>query len=284
MSGHRETNHGMSKHDTTHTDIAFLLAEAADEVEVGIAPYDAVLRGGRRRRARRWAVATATALALVGSATTLAVAGMPGGDGDRSRGSSVATSPPTSPPATPAPDVRTPQRTLLATGTERGKDWRVDIDVWEAPRDEREAQAELAAMAEFGDTPSDVRQASDLIGRSSYSVKWSYGTVVSSPTLIEEAFTAQDAMSGKDIQTAAVALEPGSEGPKRLVIGKVAVTAQQVTCTWKDGTTTEVPVVSRAHDVNSDDFVIRPVDGSPVNWFVCLAPEGTVYESVRVTQ
>ncbi|CAM5602706.1 hypothetical protein SGLAM104S_07066 [Streptomyces glaucescens] len=52
MGANRETEHDMS-----HTDIAFLLAEAADEVEIGIAPYQSVLRGGRRRRARRWAVA-----------------------------------------------------------------------------------------------------------------------------------------------------------------------------------------------------------------------------------
>lgn len=279
MSADRETNHGMTSHDMTPTDISLLLADAADEVEIGIAPYAAVLRGGRRRKARRWAVATATALALAGSAGTLAVAGMPGGD-DRSRGSSVATSPPTD----RAPDVRTPQRTLLATGTERGKKWRVVIDVWDAPRNEAEAQTELDAMEDFGERPSDVGQASDLVGKSSYFVKWSYGTVGSSPTLFEDAFTAEDSMSGKDVQAAAVALEPGDQGPQRLVIGQVAVTAQRVTCTWKDGSTTEVPLLSEGYDVNRGDLAIRPADGSPVNWFVCLAPQGTEYKSVKVTK
>ena len=35
MSADRETNHGMTSHDMTHTDIALLLADAADEVEIG---------------------------------------------------------------------------------------------------------------------------------------------------------------------------------------------------------------------------------------------------------
>ncbi|KJS52097.1 hypothetical protein VM98_33505 [Streptomyces rubellomurinus subsp. indigoferus] len=62
------------------------------------------------------------------------------------------------------------------------------------------------------------------------------------------------------------------------------MTARSVTCTWQDGTKTEVPVVSEAGDYNSDDFVIRPADGSPVNWFVCLAPNGTAYKWVAVTR
>ncbi|MFB7508308.1 hypothetical protein ACFC0P_33555, partial [Streptomyces broussonetiae] len=59
MSADRD-NHGTA--EMTQTDIALLLADAADEVEIGIAPVQAVIRGGRRRRARRWAVAAATAL------------------------------------------------------------------------------------------------------------------------------------------------------------------------------------------------------------------------------
>ncbi|MER5828915.1 hypothetical protein ABT086_43740, partial [Streptomyces mirabilis] len=70
MSADRETNH-----DMTHRDIAFLLADAADEAEIGIAPYQAVVRGGRRRKARRWALAAAAALVIAGSTGTLALAG-----------------------------------------------------------------------------------------------------------------------------------------------------------------------------------------------------------------
>ncbi|MCF1593894.1 hypothetical protein [Streptomyces muensis] len=289
MSANRETNHGMTSHDRTNSDIAGLLADAADEVEIGIAPYDAVLRGGRRRKARRWAVATATALALAGSAGTLAVAGMPGGDG--TRGTSVATSPPTAPPA---PDVSTPSRTLLASGTDHGKKWRVLIDVWRAPRDKREASVELAAMRNFGQTPVDVRDASGLVGKASYFVLREYGDSGKEQVVIEDTFTSEDNLSGRDVEAAAMPVAPGAQGPNRLVVGQVASTAQQVTCTWKDGSTTEVPTVWEAMGagrdssgqvrLGSDNPLIRGVSGLPVSWFVCVAPEGTEFKSVAVTK
>lgn len=57
MSADRETNH-----DMTHRDIAFLLADAADEAEIGIAPtrrWSAVAAAARPaaghwRQRRRW--------------------------------------------------------------------------------------------------------------------------------------------------------------------------------------------------------------------------------------
>ncbi|MEV0635981.1 hypothetical protein AB0I77_13590 [Streptomyces sp. NPDC050619] len=271
MSADRE------KHDMTHGDIALLLADATDEVEIGIAPYQAVIRGGRRRRARRWAVAAATALVLAGSSATLAVAGLPGGDGGRA--ATLAT-----PPAPSAePDVLTAQRTLLATGTDQGKEWRVYIDVWAAPGDEAEAAGQLEAMGEYGERPVEADQASELVGQSSYFVRRDAGD--GEPAgMMEGAFTKTDTMAGTDIQAGAVPLEPGSEGLNRLVVGQVAKTAQRVTCTWKNGTSTDVHVVPHGYDVNNDELVIRPADGSPVNWFVCLAPKGTEYKSVEVTK
>src|SRR5881397_1320709 len=150
MSADRETNH-----DMTNTDIALLLAEAADGVEIGIAPTQAVIRGGRRRRARRWAVATAAALAIVGTTGTVALAGLPGG-GDGHRGAQVATQP----PASVAPRLGEPQSTMLASGSEDGKDWDVSVNMWAAPRNATEAQTQLTAMAEYGEFPGDVRKAS----------------------------------------------------------------------------------------------------------------------------
>jgi hypothetical protein len=273
MSANRETNH-----DMTDSDIALLLADAADEVEIGIAPYQAVLRGGRRRRARRWALAAATALVLAGSSATLAVAGLPGGDGGR--GGSVATQPAPSPTA--SPDVFTAQRTTLATGQENGKEWRVLIDVWAAPRDEAEAQGQLEAMGEYGERPSDVREASQLVGKSSFFVRRADGDRVQ--TVIEDVFTAEDTMSGTDVEAAAIALNIGSDDPYRLVIGQVATTAQRVVCTWKNGTTTEVDRAPSNTEINSDEMAIRSAEGSPHDWFVCVAPKGTEYESVEVTR
>ncbi|WP_328503400.1 hypothetical protein OG828_34735 [Streptomyces sp. NBC_00457] len=277
MSADRETNH-----DMTNTDITLLLADAADEVEIGIAPYQAVIRGGRRRRARRWAVVAATALALTGSAGTLAIAGMPGGD--RDRGSVVATQPPTPTPTPSATETRSavvPQETLLAVGTDQGKEWRVAIDVWPAARDKTEAQLQLSAMNER--YPTGMRQAAELIGKSTYILYRSVGD--GDPILSMEAqFTQDDTMSVAGIQSGALPLTNGPDTSQRLVVGQVAPIVQRVTCTWTNGTTTEVHRVPKGYDVNSDDQVIRPVDGMPVNWFVCLAPEGTEYQEVKVTK
>ncbi|WP_107122636.1 hypothetical protein [Streptomyces dysideae] len=270
MSADRETNQNM-----TNTDITLLLADAADEVEIGIAPYQAVMRGGRRRRARRWAVAAATALVLAGSSATLAVAGLPGGDGNR--GASVATRPPTA-----TPGVLLPQdRSLLAVGTDQGREWQVSVDVWPAPRDESQARASLNAMERYGETPVDIDTPAELVGKIAYFVTRGVGGTLFAPTS-QNVVTEADALSGKDIEAVAVPLEPGSDGPQRLVVGHVAKTALQVTCIWKDGTTTEVHR-ARSSDVNSDEFVIRSPEGSPFDWFVCLAPEGTEYASAKVT-
>ncbi|KAB1148708.1 hypothetical protein F7R91_07940 [Streptomyces luteolifulvus] len=267
---------GKTNHDMTNSDIALLLADAADEVEIGIAPYDAVVRGGRRRRARRWAVTAATALALAASSATLAVAGLPGEGGGRV--APVATQPPTAEER----HVYAPQQTLLATGSDGGRAWFVRIEVWGVPRDEVEAQRQLDAMAESGVRPVDVRQASELVGKISYFVFRSVGDKFA--PVMQNTVSRTDTLSGTDIQAGALPLVPGSDGPQRLVIGKVAKTAQRVTCRWKGGGMTEIHRVPAGSDVNSDEQVIRPVDGSPYNWFVCLAPEGAAYKSVEVTK
>ncbi|MCD9872713.1 hypothetical protein [Streptomyces guryensis] len=273
MSADRETNH-----DMTNTDITLLLAEAADGVEIGIAPTQAVIRGGRRRRARRWAVATAAALAIVGTTGTVALAGLPGG-GDGHRGAPVATR-----PTAAAPGLDRPQRTMLASGTEGGKDWEVSVDVWAAPRNAAEAQTQLAVMTQYGEFPGDVRNASDLIGKSAYFVYRSYGdnrSVVMYSTLPEGS-----SQKHTDVEAGSTRLEPASGGPVRLVIGRVAKTAQEVTCTWKDGTSTKLHRITSPNSYGDNVLPqgIRSADGSPDNWFVCLAPKSTGFKSVFVTK
>ena len=263
-------------HDMTHRDIALLLADAADEVEIGIAPYQAVIRGGRRRRARRLAVAAATALVLAGSAgATLAWAGRPG------EGENWAAPSATQPVSLEARHVNVPQRTTLATGTDQGKKWRVHIDVWGVPRDEAEAQLQLEAMRESGEDES-VGRASDLVGRTSYFVQRSFGNGKSS-TIMFDTVKKVDPMVRGGFQAGAVPLDPGTFGLDRLVFGKVSKTIQKVTCTWKDGTASVLDKVPDGHDVNSDRQAIRPAAGTPVNWFVCLGPKGTGSKSVGVS-
>jgi hypothetical protein len=278
MSADRETNH-----DMTHRDIALLLAEAADEVEIGIAPYQAVVRGGRRRKARRWAIAAAAALVIAGSTgTTLALAGG-GGGSDGRRVEPAATQPSTAGQRV----MYKPQVTTLAMGTDQGRDWRVGIDVWAAPKDTSEARRQLSAMREYGAEPTGVSAASDLVGKGWVFVHRIVGdnlTMVSNGEIRNG-----DALAGTDLESVALPLQAGTSdkahASQRLVIGKVAPTAQRVTCTWDDGTTS----VAR-RGLEGDGLLdyrgpkILPAKGSQPDWFVCLAPDGRTFQSVKVTK
>ncbi|WP_405816159.1 hypothetical protein OG241_16530 [Streptomyces sp. NBC_01390] len=286
MGADREKNQDMAQvahGDTAHSDITFLLAGAADGVEIGIAPYQAVVRGGRRRRARRWAVATAAALAIAASTGTLALAGIGGGDGDRV---TQATQPETRPPSPAERRLYAPQWTTLASGTDRGREWWVDIGIWGAPRNEAEAKRQISAMAERGVKPSDAKTPKELVGKASFFVNRDFDGV-KSPLMLGEIGKGAD-MAGKDIQSAAVPLEPNVSGDtdtrNRLVIGQVAPTARAVTCTWDDGTTTVARKVPYSTMDNIQDPAIRSVPGSQAAWFVCLAGEGREYKSVKVTE
>jgi hypothetical protein len=275
MSGNRE-NHGMTQ---TESDIALLLADAADEVEIGIAPVQAVVHGGRRRRARRWAVATATAVAVLAGSVgaTLAVTGVPGG-GHGDRLTNVA-----KPPASAeARHVYEPQRTQLSRGAFQGEAWSVDVQVWGAPRNESEANRQFDTMAELGLKPAGVHKPADLIGKISYFATRSWGEDRPQQIMYNTVRTLES-YSGTDLEAFATRLSPDDTKSERLVIGEVAKTVQEVTCRWKNGTAgvARLTVGFSAHDHPN---AIRAVDGYPTaNWFVCLAPQGTAYKLAEVT-
>ncbi|MEV1066611.1 hypothetical protein [Streptomyces sp. NPDC050263] len=280
MNADRETSHDMTQHD-----ISLLLAEAAGEVEIGIAPTQALIRGGRRRRARRWAVATATALVVAGSTGALAAGGLPGGGGERGRPAA------TQPAVTETSSFRPTSRITLWAGSDGGKEWKVTLDVWSAPGDLRDARDMMKSMEEYGEPPTAANTPADLVGKSAYfvhrgteenGVAWQHLT-------LHGLTAAGDTMSGADIDAFAVPLDPTAEGPDRLVIGHVARTARQVTCTWKDGTKTEVrrtpsTTVGSGEGDGGDAPALHTADGSPYDWFACLAPQGTEYESAEVTR
>ncbi|MCX4739495.1 hypothetical protein [Streptomyces antibioticus] len=261
----------------TRHDIALLLADAADEVEIGIAPTQALIRGGRRRKARRWAVAAAATLVVAGSTGALAVTGL-SDDEDR-------TLPAVRPTVPETPNAVEPRGGILATGTDEGRRWTVSIDSWRAPKDTADARSVLDAMAEYREYPADVSTAADLVGKIAYFVYHTTDDAVgedSQSTLIAQNLVPEgDTLSGTDVEAAAVPLFP-EDGSQRLVVGHVAKTARQVTCAWKDGTTT---TIERAvsDDINHNETLIRDPEGSPYSWFVCLAPRGTAYQSVEVT-
>ncbi|RPE44367.1 hypothetical protein EDD90_7606 [Streptomyces sp. Ag109_O5-1] len=260
----------------TETDIAFLLADATDEVEIGIAPVQAVMRGGRRRRARRWAMAAATAMVVLGGSAgaTLAFAGLPG----EHRAQEVAK------PAPPeARHVYEPQRTEVSRGTYQGKEWHVSVQVWGAPRDENEADRQFDAMAELGVMPAEVRKPADLIGKMSFFATRGWGEEHAQQVMFNTV-RKPESYAGTDLEAIATRFssDPASSG--RLVIGIVARTAQEVTCHWKDGRTS-VAHPADGFSAHDDGNAIRTVDGFPTaNWFVCVAPQGTVYQSAEVTK
>ncbi|MFI5792161.1 hypothetical protein [Streptomyces sp. NPDC051677] len=270
MSADQETNHDMTQHD-----IAGLLADAADEVEIGIAPTQAVIRGGRRRRARRSAVVAAMALVVAGSTGALAAGGLPGGGGER-----------VTPAATGTPGaVQSPSRTILGTGTDQGKPWKVAIDVWPAPRDVAGAQAELKAMAKYRETLPTVRKPSDLVGRIAFFLRSSTGDENGPGTLIHGGLIDwSDVPPDPTKQYGTVPAAPGPGSPDRVVLGPLTETTKRVTCNWKDGTRTELVNAPANEEPSTDKSAIRSVEGTSYDWFVCLVPQGTTPNGVDFAQ
>ncbi|MFM9589790.1 hypothetical protein ACKI1J_15305 [Streptomyces scabiei] len=283
---HDDSAYGdLTRHDLTHStplerDIALLLADAADDVTVGIAPYQAVLRGGRRRRTRRWAVAAAAAVVIAGTTGTLALATV----SDVGRAHVVPAAPVPVPTEQVTSDARTknePSRTTLAQGKDRGTAWRVTVAVWGAPKNRTAAAEQLAAMGLFGDSPASVKDASDLVGKSWHFVHLTLGKEQKEAMIDGES----DALSGTDLQAHATTFndpDPGDDDPKRLVVGQVAPTAQEVRVTWSDGTFVDVKRHGDGEADPSEPRIVK-VKGAQASWFVALAPEGVGYESAEVT-
>ncbi|MBK3585336.1 hypothetical protein JHN49_16980 [Streptomyces sp. MBT57] len=257
----------------TPHDIAFLLAEATGEVRIGTAPAQALIRGGRRRRARRWAAVAATTLVVAGSTGALALTGLSGA-GDGGRGVSSA-----SRPVASAKASEPHMRTTLASGTDGGVPWRVYIDVWKAPADTAEARATLAAMAKSGEHPDDVSTASELVGKVAHFVHRVTGEEAKTTQIADMVLPEDDVLNGGEHGAVTLPLLPdnGTAAP-RLVFGQVAKTAREVTCNWKNGTSTKVGRTS----ADADAPVLHSLKDSPYDWFVCLAPKSTEWESFKV--
>ncbi|MFH9370862.1 hypothetical protein ACH4K8_34920 [Streptomyces anulatus] len=266
-----ETSHNMTPHD-----IAFLLADATDEVRIGTVPAQALIRGGRRRRARRWAVVAATTLVVAGSTGALALNSLP----DEGREVSSA-----SQPVASAEASEPHMRTTLASGTDAGVPWRVYIDVWKAPADTAEAKATLAAMAKFGEHPQDVSTASELVGKVAHFVHRVTGEEARTTQIVDLVLRPeQDVLSGGEYGTVSLPLLPENDTAARLVIGQVAKTAREATCSWKDGTSTKVGRASADTEANADAPIIHSLEDSPYDWFVCLAPKSTELKGLKVTK
>ncbi|MGW2613978.1 hypothetical protein [Streptomyces sp. NPDC001500] len=104
----------------------------------------------------------------------------------------------------------------------------------------------------------------DLVGRSASFVLRSTGEAQAAPQMLtlHGVTTKGDALHGHDVDAVAVPLSPYGQGPARLVIGKAATSARQVTCTWKNGTKTEVGRVPATAGAEAGAPAIRAVDDS----------------------
>ncbi|MFF1514433.1 hypothetical protein [Streptomyces sp. NPDC058305] len=266
---------GQAEHDgAADRDIAVLLAEAADGVRMGAVPYRELVRGGRRRRARRWTLAAAAALVVAGSVGTLASAGGTGGEGRRVVPAATA-------PVTPdSRQVDKARSTAVARGTEHGEGWTVEALVWGAPRNVSEARAQLKAMRGYALVPAGIHAPSDLVGKG-----WYYGRLMRDGGLVSTFMNAPVEKGGTppdgQVADAATLLDPEAAGSsRRLVVGRVAPTALEVTCTWDDGTKVKAaPAAPGTGLVGDFEDLVRPVDGSRANWFTCVAPKGEDHRS-----
>ena len=167
-------------------------------------------------------------------------------------------------------DASKAQFSELGSGDDHGKHWQVLLSVWAAPHNRTEAAQQLEAMREFGIADGAQPRLADMVGKTSHYVTLRYGDDRLRPIMFDTE-TTWEKLSGDDLQSAAVPLaKEDTEGPERLVVGMVAGTAQQVRCTFDEGTSISV----------------QPVEGqgSPVNWFVCLGPQGAQSKTVRVVK
>ncbi|MEC4017789.1 hypothetical protein [Streptomyces sp. H27-D2] len=257
--------------------IAGRLADAAQAAIVGPVPYEAVVRGGRRRTARRWAVAGATALVIAGSTGTLALAGVVGG-ADRD-GTSVAASASASASAEQRHVFR-PQRTTLGSGRDGGHDWKVTIEVWGAPKADWEAVAQYREMAERGDAPRghDGRSPSRRNG-------WHFVHVIvdgkSSTRVQDENPDPEDKPSG---HFESYELAPDRSPAPTFLVGQVERGVEQVVATWKGGSLQEVgPVPKGQGFAGVGGPMLVPVKGmEQENWFAIVEPKNEGPESVTI--
>lgn len=147
-------------HDMRQRGIAVLLREAADQVEPGMAPYQAVVRGGRRRKARRWAAGAVATLALTGVAATLGANVLMTGQAAPSVAAQTEPSP-------QERHVYTPWVTPLADlpGGKTGAGARMSVEVWGAPRtagEIREQQARMIRQGVWQDRRTDPVRVGDV--------------------------------------------------------------------------------------------------------------------------
>ncbi|RJL35476.1 hypothetical protein [Bailinhaonella thermotolerans] len=232
--------------DMDDQDVTLLLREAAGGIEPGAAPYAAVVRGGKRRRARRWAAGAVTVLALTGVAGTFGAGALM----DRPE--------PVAAETAPSPERRhvyTPWVTPLATVRDgaNASELRLSVEVWGAPRNAAEIREQKARMVRHGvwrDRESDpVRPGDVWFSVVATRVGDGRRTVVVSG--LEQAGGERPGYVAYDL--------PGDLVSGRVVVGHVSPDVRRITYQWRDG--------------SSDPGLIQ-VAGLKDRWFALRADAG----------
>lgn len=206
-----------------HGDIAHRLADAADGVEIGTAPYQAVLRGGRRRKTRRWALGALAAATIVASTGSLALAVVDGGDRTQaaSRHGTAQDRHVYTPRYTPLTEVRDGSGNPSA---------RVELQVWGAPRDDKEAHGQKVAMIAAG--VWDERKTDPV---PDFDRPW-YAVVVTADGKDKvTSFGLQDKEPGGDDGLSFASVEFEVKG-RTVTVGHVGPRATRVAYVYEDGT------------------------------------------------
>ncbi|MFI6496333.1 hypothetical protein [Nonomuraea typhae] len=195
-------------------DVALLLKKAAEQVEIEAAPYQAVVRGGRRRRARRRAALAGVALAVVvsGFAGTAAFEERPLVNWDRANPTAVQR------------HVYDPQVTAL--GEVAGR--RLYIEVWGAPRDDAELREQKARMVRAGVWEDRAPKSfpPPAVGETWYSVYAPGGSGGKEPVA-----SGVEAPLDGDLGTVHVT----GLGMRRLAMGEVSPDVVRITGDWSAG-------------------------------------------------
>ncbi|AZM52977.1 hypothetical protein DMA15_10530 [Streptomyces sp. WAC 01529] len=243
------TDQDPARQDTTaHRDIAHRLTAAADEVEIGIAPYQAVMRGGRRRKTRRWVVGALAAVAIAGSTGSLALAVVDGES--RTRPAALVDS-------AEARHVYAPQVTPLTKVLDKaGKEVAgVELRTWGAPLDASEARGQERAMREAGVWDERTTDPVPALNR-----PWHAIVVKADGKEKLTSFGLQDKEPGGDDGLSFASVEIEVKGEK-LMIGHVGPKTKRVELEHEHGTTE--PHLRRAAGSAYLWFITEEGDGGP---------------------
>ncbi|WP_035795240.1 hypothetical protein [Kitasatospora mediocidica] len=275
------------------TDVERGLADLAEAVRIGPAPFEQLLTVGRRRlRRRRMALTGATLVtaAVLGGGVLIGASHLPTGHTQTvaaASGAGVALTPGSSPgtATTPTPGIRdpfTPVRTLVSQGTVGGKQWQAWAALWPAAsREQSLQQARLIWQDEITGSPSLSEPTADYVRQywqPDTDVVDLYVTLDGHRLNHDTLDTAPppsapphptDSLSGGMVgytsDKSGEAHNALSASP--VVMSQVGPDVAKVVVTWKDGSTSE-PALAAVGD-------------SPSRWFAVLRPAGASAQSVK---